>query len=195
MLNDTRNDGLNEKDQLRRALRARRRQFVADTPSCTLRLHAVVIARIALHAAGEAKSVAAYLSDGREVDPLPALEFASALGLRTALPHVDKRGGAMRFLAWEPGQRLVDGPYGVPQPSLLAPEVEPEVILAPLVGFDRKGHRLGQGGGFYDRAFEAHPDARRIGLAWSVQEVDAVPVDPWDQPLHSIVTERERIDF
>jgi 5-formyltetrahydrofolate cyclo-ligase len=67
--------------------------------------------------------------------------------------------------------------------------------MSPLVGFDRSGNRLGQGGGFYDRAFAAFPSARRIGIAWSVQEVDMLPVDSWDEQLHSVITEHERIDF
>ena len=74
-------------------------------------------------------------------------------------------------------------------------EIAPDAIMSPLIGFDREGNRLGQGGGFYDRAFARYASARRIGLAWSVQESDTLPVDSWDQRLHAVVTERERIDF
>ena len=59
----------------------------------------------------------------------------------------------------------------------------PDVIVAPLIAFDRAMNRLGQGGGYYDRAFARFPDALRIGLAWSAQELDDVPADPWDLPL------------
>ena len=85
------------------------------------------------------------------------------------------------------------GAFGLLQPRSDAEEVSPDLILAPLVGFDRALRRIGQGAGFYDRAFARLPDARRIGLAWSVQEVDALPTDPWDVPLHAVATEREWI--
>ena len=182
-----------DKAALRRTLRLRRRQFVEQAGPAMLRLHAIAIARIALVAAGAPKSLAAYVGDGREVDPLPALELACAQGIVTALPHLDDRDGPMRFLAWRPGDPLVPGPYGIAQPHPQAPEIEPAAILTPLVGFDRAGRRLGQGGGFYDRAFARHATARRIGLAWSVQEVATVPTEDWDLPLDAIVTEREWI--
>jgi 5-formyltetrahydrofolate cyclo-ligase len=68
--------------------------------------------------------------------------------------------------------------------------VRPDIILTPLLGFDHLLHRLGQGAGHYDRAFAALPGARRIGVAWSVQHVDPLPTDPWDVPLHAVITEQ-----
>jgi 5-formyltetrahydrofolate cyclo-ligase len=184
-----------DKDTLRRDLRLRRRQFVTGTDLHQLRVHGIVMARIALEAASQATRVACYLSNPYEVDAMPILQLACARGIMTALPHIGEREGPMRFLRWQPGGRLATGPYGIPQPMKDAEELEPDAIISPLVGFDRAGNRLGQGGGFYDRAFAAFPEARRIGLAWSVQESDAVPVDSWDERLHVVVTERERIDF
>ena len=72
--------------------------------------------------------------------------------------------------------------------------VIPDIILVPLIGFDRGLHRLGQGAGYYDRASATLPDARRIGLAWSVQEWPALPQDDWDVPLHAVATERDWIE-
>ena len=72
--------------------------------------------------------------------------------------------------------------------------VTPDVIVAPLIAFDRAMNRLGQGGGYYDRAFARFPDALRIGLAWSAQEIDMIPADPWDLPLHMVMTEVELIE-
>jgi 5-formyltetrahydrofolate cyclo-ligase len=103
-------------------------------------------------------------------------------------------GDTMAFAAWGRDDPLVIGPYGIRQPAPEAPRVAPDLILAPLVGFDRAMNRLGQGGGHYDRAFAAHPDAFRLGLAWSAQEVEALPVDSWDVPLHAVVTEKEWIE-
>ena len=65
--------------------------------------------------------------------------------------------------------------------------------MTPLVAFDRRGGRIGQGASHYDRAFARFPGARRLGFAWALQEVEAVPHDPWDEGLHAIVTEREWI--
>lgn len=184
-----------DKDSLRRELRLRRRAFVAELDSCQRQLHGIVIARVALDAAKGASTLACYLSSINEVDVMPSLQIATARGITTALPYIAERGGTMRFRRWRPGERLVSGPYGIAQPATDAEEITPDAILTPLVGFDRAGNRLGQGGGYYDRAFMTFPAARRIGIAWSVQEIDALPVDSWDQPLHAIVTERERIDF
>jgi 5-formyltetrahydrofolate cyclo-ligase len=184
-----------DKDSLRRDLRLRRRAFVTDTETNQLGVFGIVISRIALEAAGPAKSIACYLANPYEVDAMPIIQLANARGIATALPHIAERDGPMRFLRWQPSDRLVTGPYAIPQPLQTADEIVPDAIMSPLVGFDRAGNRLGQGGGFYDRVFAALPLARRIGLAWSVQEVDALPVDSWDEPLHAVITERERIDF
>lgn len=185
----------NDKDSLRRDLRQRRREFVTSQDIAALRVHAIVMATLVMDAVGPGARLACYLANPFEVDAMPIIQLACARGITSALPNIDARGGTMRFLTWRPDEKLVTGPYGIPQPAADAAEIEPDVIVSPLLGFDRAGNRLGQGGGFYDRAFAAHPGARRIGIAWSVQERDSLPVDSWDERLHAIVTERERIDF
>lgn len=183
------------KSELRLMLRSRRRAFVADLSSpADRRALELAIARHILARLGSATAVAAYLSNGGEVDPLPALEGAIQYGLLTALPHICDKDVPMRFLRWAPGDPLVEGPFGVRQPRDDAPELNPDLILTPLVGFDRGMRRLGQGAAFYDRAFAALPAARRLGLAWSVQEVDRLPADTWDMPLHGVATEKEWIE-
>ena len=137
--------------------------------------------------------VASYIAVGGEVDPTPFAEAALAAGCRLALPHVVDRAAPLRFLAWPGDAALVPGPFGLRQPAADLPELKPDIVLTPLVGFDRAGNRIGQGAGHYDRAFADHPYAWRVGLAWSVQEVDALTADPWDIPLHAIATEREWI--
>jgi len=184
-----------DKDGLRKDLRQRRREFVVGHDVCQLRVHAIVMARLALEAAGNASRIACYLANPFEVDVMPIIQLACARGIETALPFIAEPDQPMRFLLWKPDDRLVTGPFAIPQPVKDAPEIEPDAIIAPLLGFDRAGNRLGQGGGFYDRAFAQHPAARRIGMAWSAQEQASLPVDSWDQRLHAIVTERERIDF
>ena len=142
---------------------------------------------------GRARCVAGYVAAGAEIDPLPALEAAHRAGSTLALPHVAGRDRPLRFLRWAPGAPLVEGAFGLLQPLADAGEAEPDLILAPLLGFTRDLARIGQGAGFYDRAFAAHGGARRVGLAWSVQQLPALPLDPWDLPLHAVATEKDWI--
>ncbi len=141
----------------------------------------------------EGTVVASYIAVGGEVDPTPFAQAALTAGCRLALPHLADRSEPLRFLAWPGDAVLVPGPFGLRQPPADLPELAPDIILTPLVGFDRSGNRIGQGAGHYDRAFAEHPNAWRVGLAWSVQEVGALPADPWDIPLHAIATEKDWI--
>lgn len=137
--------------------------------------------------------VAAYHPIGSEADPAPMVAAAGDAGCRIALPHVVDRATPLRFLAVDDPHVLEDGPFGLRQPAATGAEIEPAIVLTPLIGFDRRGNRLGQGAGHYDRAFAAYPNAWRVGVARSVQEVEALAADPWDVPLHAIATEREWI--
>ena len=180
------------KAALRAALRAKRDAFVTEhhTPL------AFSVAPAPLREwIGAAQCVSGYVPIGSEADPEALLTHAAAMGCATALPYVDRHPAVpMRFLGWAPGDPLVEGPFGLSQPSIEdSTEVEPDLILVPLIGFDRRLHRLGQGAGHYDRAFARFPDARRVGVAWSAQEIELVPDDPWDVPLDAVLTEREWI--
>jgi 5-formyltetrahydrofolate cyclo-ligase len=118
-----------------------------------------------------------------EISPLPALDEASARGTVIAYPAFADHQAPFRFLAGDPDQA---GPWGCFQPSLDAPEVFPDLILMPLVGVDRKGTRLGQGKGHYDRVVASQRDhgALLIGLGWDVQLLDEeIRADPWDMAL------------
>jgi 5-formyltetrahydrofolate cyclo-ligase len=136
------------------------------------------------------KIVAGYIPIGSEANPTALLADAENAGCGLALPHVVSRAAPMRFLRWAMGDVLEDGPFGLKQPPANAEAVDPDVILVPLVAFDRSMFRLGQGAGHYDRALSVLPEANSIGIAWSVQEADHLAADPWDVPLHAIITER-----
>ncbi|GAN71501.1 hypothetical protein ASY01nite_15110 [Acetobacter syzygii] len=88
---------------------------------------------------------------------------------------------------------MLTGRFGTHYPD--GPVMEPDLVLVPLLGFDRAGHRLGYGGGYYDRTLAALPHATSIGYAPSTQEVGHLPCGPYDQPLSCIVTEKEVIRF
>ncbi|MGE4323764.1 MAG: 5-formyltetrahydrofolate cyclo-ligase [Sphingobium sp.] len=188
-------DDLSDKHALRALTRQRRHSFVASVDALAHRLAFKVLPSPLTRRIDGAQSVALYLGIESEA---PAQRLAAPLlaaGKTVALPRVLDRLGSMDFLTWPPDGALLPGPFGTshPDPST-ATIITPDVIIAPLLGFDRAMNRLGQGGGYYDRAFARHPDAVRIGLAWSVQELDTVPADPWDLPLHMVMTEIELIE-
>ena len=133
--------------------------------------------------------VATYRPVGSEADPAALDAAALATGARLALPVTRDRETALAFRAWQPDDALVAGPFGLFQPAEDAPVLVPDIVLAPLVAFDARLNRIGQGAGHYDRAFAAHPHARRIGVAFAMQQVPPFEPDPWDLPLEAIVTD------
>jgi 5-formyltetrahydrofolate cyclo-ligase len=175
---------MTDKGTLRATLRARR----DAAPPATLPVPAAFLARLV-----KGSVIASYLPIGSEADPSPFVAAALRLNCTIALPHVVDRATPMRFLALMGEFALVTGPFGLRQPPADAPEIDPVIILTPLIGFDRMGHRIGQGAGHYDRAFPLHPNAWRVGIARAVQEVDHIAADAWDIPLHAIATEQEWI--
>jgi len=134
--------------------------------------------------------VTSYVPKGSEADPSPFARAAVDAGCVLALPHVTVRSQPMRFLAWQTEAALEAGPFGLSQPAAHAAELRPDIILTPMLAFDAKFDRLGQGAGYYDGAFARFPDAWRVGVAWSVQQVEDLPVDTWDMKLHAVVTEQ-----
>ncbi|KKW90980.1 5-formyltetrahydrofolate cyclo-ligase [Sphingobium chungbukense] len=183
-----------EKATLRAIARQRRRAFVASLDPLAHRLAFKVIPSPLARRLADTQVVALYM--GLD-DEAPAQRLAAplqAMGKTLALPRVLDRLGSMDFLQWHTDAPLQPGPFRTSHPEPGDGPVVPDVIIAPLVGFDRAMNRLGQGGGYYDRAFARYPDALRVGLAWSVQEQEELPADPWDLPLHLILTEIELIE-
>jgi 5-formyltetrahydrofolate cyclo-ligase len=175
-----------DKPALRARMRAVRDAFAAGAPGAVL-LPEPFVSRLR-----PGLVVASYVPMGGEADAAPLATVAKQAGALLALPHVVDRAMPIRFLA--AGDLLVAGPFGLRQPPSESPELAPDIILTPLVAFDRRLNRLGQGAGHYDRAFAAHPHAWRVGVAWSVQQVEALSADPWDVPLHALATERDWIE-
>jgi 5-formyltetrahydrofolate cyclo-ligase len=175
-----------EKPILRSQLRAARDLFFAAPHE------PINVPRVFLDRLSRGLTVTSYVPIGSEADPSPLARAAVEAGCVLALPHVTRRrADPLRFLAWETEAVLIEGPLGLRQPAQSAAELRPDIILTPLLGFDRALNRLGQGAGYYDRAFAAFPAAWRVGVAWSAQEVASLPTDSWDIPLHAIATEKE----
>lgn len=137
--------------------------------------------------------VAGYWPVGSEMDPRPLMMALSDKGARLALPVVRTVGEALCFRSFDFSDQLAPGIMGTPEPVTDKPLVEPDIILVPLLGFDRQGLRLGQGGGFYDRTLEALRARRKIqaiGIAFSMQEVASLPFLAHDQKLDAVATEQ-----
>ena len=134
--------------------------------------------------------VSGYWPMGDELDPRPLLAALAARGHAVALPVTTRRGQPLRFRQWRPGEPLLPARFGLSEPAPDAPELRPDWLLVPLLAFDRRGHRLGYGAGYYDRTLEALPDAVALGFAYAGQEVPRVPDGPGDRPLRAVATER-----
>jgi 5-formyltetrahydrofolate cyclo-ligase len=133
-----------------------------------------------------------------EIDPFPLMESLAAKGATLALPVSIARGEPLLFRAWTPGEPLVRGAYGVFEPSSDAEEVDPDIVLVPLAAFDRDGHRIGYGAGYYDRTLPLLRKLKKItavGIAFAVQEIERVPSSEHDAPLDLVLTDRETIDL
>jgi 5-formyltetrahydrofolate cyclo-ligase len=142
--------------------------------------------------------VSGYMPIKSEIDPTPLLRKLAAKGARLALPAVMARGKSLAFRTWSPDDRLLMGPLGILEPSPAATEIVPDIMLVPLAAFDCKGHRIGYGAGHYDFTL-AHlrkvKAVTAIGLAFAVQEIEAVPALSHDERLDYVLTETKVFDF
>lgn len=138
--------------------------------------------------------VSGFIPYKSEITTVPMLSRLRRDGWQTCLPIVIAQEEPLVFRAWAPGDPLVPGAWDIPVPVDSAPEVLPDVLLVPMLAFDRKGFRLGYGGGFYDRTLEKLRELKKvvaIGVAYHAQMVDEVPVGIHDAPLDYVMTEQE----
>jgi len=133
-----------------------------------------------------------------ENNPLPLLQKLAEAGARLALPAIAGRGKPLIMRAWEFGAPLDRGQWGIREPKPDAPEVEPDILLVPLLAFDRAGYRLGYGAGYYDMTIHrlrALKPVTAVGIAFAAQEVPKIPTTPRDERLDLVLTERDVIDL
>ncbi len=142
--------------------------------------------------------VSGYIPIRSEFDPQPLMRRFAEAGAQLALPCVTGRGQPLVMRAWRFGEPLVSGQWGLREPVADAPEVLPDFLLVPLAAFDRAGHRIGYGAGYYDMTIarlRALKPVTAIGVAFAMQEVPQVPADERDARLDLVLTEREVIDL
>jgi 5-formyltetrahydrofolate cyclo-ligase len=133
-----------------------------------------------------------------EINPIPLLRKLSDAGAQLALPVIVRRGQPLMMRAWRFGTPLKSGQWGIREPTPEAKEVDPDILIVPLAAFDRNGHRIGFGAGYYDmtiRALRAKKKVTAIGIAFAAQEIPRVPTTERDERLDLVLTEREVIDF
>jgi 5-formyltetrahydrofolate cyclo-ligase len=146
--------------------------------------------------------VAGYWASHGELPLNLVIPPLAARGQQFLLPVISK-GQRLRFAPWQSGDDVQPNRYGIPEPVEPAELMEPfqlDLVLVPLLGFDRRGHRLGHGGGYYDRSFAFLKDQARptepllVGIAYAFQELPQIEAAKWDVALDFIATERELID-
>lgn len=180
-----------EKAALRRAYRKARAEHVASLPEG---LRALVLNRppapvAAMVPAGA--TVGLYHSAGTEAPAMGWARWFAENGRRIALPWFAARNAAMEFRTWDnpwDEEQLIPSPWHALQPAEGGNAVIPDLVVVPLLAFTAVGHRLGQGGGHYDRWLAAHPQVPAIGLAWDCQIAEGLPREPHDRPLAAVVT-------
>jgi len=176
---------MNPKIDLRASARARRASLARACPDFATRI-ASYTDDIGI-APGAAVSF--YWPMGDEADPRALAARLAARGHRLALPVVVKKDAPLVFRLWRESDPLVVHAFGMHEPASSASEVTPDVLLVPLLAFDARGHRLGYGGGFYDRTLASLAAKRAVGVAYAGQETAALPTHDRDHPLDMVVTE------
>jgi 5-formyltetrahydrofolate cyclo-ligase len=142
--------------------------------------------------------VAGFMPMKTEINPLPLMRKLADAGATLALPAIAGRGQPLIMRAYQFGDELTRGQWGIREPKADAKDVAPDILIVPLAAFDRAGHRIGYGAGYYDmtiHALRAQKPVTAVGLAFALQEIREVPATERDERLDFVLTEREVIDF
>ncbi len=186
------NEAVEAKAELRMRMRVLRHELPAEAAASASRDAAERVLGLFVALGLAPREVALFLSLRGEIDTRPLARRLRSFGAALSLPRMVGRDAALRFHRWSPGDPLRRAAMGVQEPLPEQPEVVPEVIVVPLLAFDRRGYRLGYGGGYYDRTLSSlrrGTTVLAIGFAFALQEVERVPATERDQRLDWIVTE------
>jgi 5-formyltetrahydrofolate cyclo-ligase len=183
------------KAQLRREAQARRDALPAETRKAAAE---TIAARPFPLPVAPGTIVSGFMPLKSEINPLPLLRKLAGAGARLALPVVAGRGKPLIMRSWQWAAPLAAGVWGIREPPPEAPQVDPDILLVPLLAFDRNGYRIGYGAGYYDLTL-THLRAKKpitaVGIAFAAQEVEAVPRTGFDARLDLVLTENETIDL
>jgi 5-formyltetrahydrofolate cyclo-ligase len=184
-----------EKAVIRRDAVTRREALPPDQRAAAA---AKIAARAFPLAIGPGVTVSGFSPLKSEINPLPLMRKLADAGAQLALPAIAGRGQPLIMRAFAFGDELDKGQWGIREPRPDAAEVAPDILLVPLLAFDRTGNRIGYGAGYYDRTiarYRAMKPVTAVGIAYAAQEIPDVPVTERDVRLDLVLTEREVIDF
>ena len=170
------------KSELRKLAREKRKSFPHPDIGAALASHAAALGLMPGNVVG------GYHALPHEADPALLLQVLAASGCHIAFPRIAGEGLKLEFHLVPDGEALKPGAYGIHEPASHWPSVTPKLLLVPLLAFDRSGHRLGYGGGYYDRTLFSHR-SRAIGIAYAAQQVDSIPAEHHDMRLDGVLTE------
>ena len=181
-------------EEVRRWRKAQREALIARRLAVTREerreWNTLITARLEPILGATARMIGVYWPFKGEYDPRPLMRSLHAQGMRLALPVVVERARPLVFREWRPGIRMAPGIWDIPVPAEGEP-VQPDALVAPLVGFDGLGYRLGYGGGYYDRTLAAMDGPLlAIGVGFELAQLDTIHPQPHDVPMSAIVTER-----
>ena len=186
---------LEQKAELRREGLARRDALPAEIRKAAAE---AIAARAFPLAIASGMIVSGFMPLKSEINPLPLMRKLADAGARLALPVVAGRGQPLIMRSWQWGEPLVPGVWGIREPPPTAPELQPDILLVPLLAFDRNGHRIGYGAGYYDLTIaqlRAKKPIAAVGIAFAAQEIESVPRTAFDARLDLVLTENETIDL
>jgi 5-formyltetrahydrofolate cyclo-ligase len=184
-----------QKAELRREGLARRDALPAEIRKAAAE---AIAARAFPLAIASGMIVSGFMPLKSEINPLPLMRKLADAGARLALPVVAGRGQPLIMRSWQWGEPLVPGVWGIREPPPTAPELQPDILLVPLLAFDRNGHRIGYGAGYYDLTIaqlRAKKPIAAVGIAFAAQEIESVPRTAFDARLDLVLTENETIDL
>jgi 5-formyltetrahydrofolate cyclo-ligase len=183
------------KATLRREALARREALPADVRAAAAQ---TIAARPFPLAVPPGAIVSGFMPMKSEINPLPLMRALADTGAALALPAVAGKGNPLVMRAYAFGETLASGVWGIREPRPDARQVDPDILLVPLLAFDRRGHRIGYGAGYYDMtitALRARKTIVAVGIAFAAQEIAEVPTSPRDARLDLVLTEHEIIDL
>lgn len=186
---------LEQKAELRREGLARRDALPAEIRKAAAE---IIAARAFPLAIVSGMIVSGFMPLKSEINPLPLMRKLADAGAQLALPVVAGRGQPLIMRSWQWGEPLVPGVWGIREPPPTAPELQPDILLVPLLAFDRNGHRIGYGAGYYDLTIaqlRAKKPIAAVGIAFAAQEIESVPRTAFDARLDLVLTENETIDL
>ncbi len=184
---------MHDKSSLREIKKAERKAFIDSLTFQERSNYATQISQQVLKYLKDVDGlvVAGYWPKDEEADTKITLTLLHNKNATICLPRINLKTHHLTFHQWNPGDLLELNSFNILEPSIIQPRLEPDILLVPLLAFDKNGHRLGYGKGHYDRAINAlleQKDIKTLGIAFDIQMLDKIPFEPHDRVLEAVIT-------